>query len=208
MPIGKYEQILGLRDDSENSLKVVGILSGYTEDELLHMPLTEYAVLRDAASFLFLLPEPGKVKDKYKVGDWTLIPTAPKKLTTAQYIDFKELLKGEADKATLLACMLVPEGHEYGEGYDWDELCGAIRENLSVTEAESLRNFFTIRLVELMTDSLTYSRRLTRKVKDKETRTRLRKELRSLRSTISGVKSEQWMQSANYAAALGPKFIG
>ena len=207
LPLGKYEQILALRDDADNSLAIVGILSGLTEDALLHLPLHEYAELRDAAAFLFYQPDAAELRKEYKVGAFTLIPTEPKDITTAQYIDFKEWCKADGDTAALLTCLLVPKGaKDYNEGYDWEAVRDALNEELPVTEAVTLRNFFTARLVELMNDSLTSSLKMASKLTDKEQRKKMRKEIREMRSLISGVGCGKWMRLQSCAAALGPMF--
>lgn len=206
LSLGKYEQILALRDDADNSLAIISILSGLTEDELLHLPLTEYAKLRDAGAFLFYQPDAAELRKEYKVGAFTLVPTEPKDITTAQYIDFKEWCKAGGDTASLLACLMLPKGvkpKDYNEDYDWEAVRDALNAELPVTEAVTLRNFFTGRLVELTQSSLTSSL----KIADKETRRTMRKTLRQLRLLTSGAGRGRWMQLQSCVAALGPTFM-
>lgn len=182
LPIGKYLSVLELAKVQDNDLAIVSALSGKTEDELLNMPITEYRHLADGAGFLFHQPIPAKVAKTYKVGELKLkLTDKAERITTAQYIDFKEYAKaGETDICKYLSVVLVPEGKTYNDGYDVTEVADAIREYLPTPDALGLRDFFLTRLGRLTADSLTYSRKMIARLTDREKKAQLTERMRVL----------------------------
>lgn len=175
-PLGLYEEILQeyRRDDLQELDKqvyAIARLAGLTEDEVLAMPLPDYAEAARKASFLANeckdLP---KVAKRYKVAGWTLTPVQDlTKLTAAQYIDAQTYMaKGESAMAELLSVMLIPEGRKYNDGYDIVALQADIRDNLSVADTLALCAFFLTLLVGLIKDTLNYSERLLRRSKGRK----------------------------------------
>jgi len=210
LPIGIYERILALSQTEDNDLAIIAALSGKTEDELLNLPIAEYRELADAAAFLFTQPVPAKVRKEYGLnGTLYRLTGDAKKLTTAQYIDFKEYAKaGTATLADYLSIILVPDGKVYGDGYDTDDAKADIRDYLPVTAALGIRDFFTQRLGKLMLDSLTYSRTLACKLKDTETRTKLMKEIAAAEASLkNGDGLQMLIRLQSSRAALGPRYI-
>lgn len=205
MPLRVYTQLLALRNQEDTDLQVMAILTGMTEDELLHMPLTEYRKLRDRAGFIFYTPEAAPVKESYKMGNWELIPTRPKAMITAQYIDFKEWAKitDRDTTAEMLSALMVPAGRRYNIGYEITDVIEALQE-LPVTEAAGLRNFFTMQWVELMQSSLTYSAREARKTMSREQRKELQRMMRQVRLLLAGDGCAMWMRWQSLSAARGP----
>lgn len=174
-PLGLYEEILQTyrRDDLpdlDKQVAAIAKLSEMTEDEVLAMPLPDYAEAVRKASFLANecqdLP---KVAKHYKVAGWTLTPVQDlTKLTAAQYIDAQTYMaKGEEAMAEILSVALVPEGHKYNDGYDIVALQADIRDNLSVADTLALCAFFLAKLANLMADTLNYSGRLLRRSKSR-----------------------------------------
>lgn len=213
LPIGKYLDILALRDEKDADLRVVGILADKTEDELLNMPLTQYRALADDAAFLYFTPPTPEVAKAYNLGGYRCRVTDAEHLTTAQYIDLKEYAKQEGDHTIeSLSCILVPVGEGikgYGEGYDILDLQRAIRENLMTPDSAALRNFFTARLWRLMRVSLTSSQKTIAQITDEQTRKELQKRTGEMlmllsRSGAGCKRSTTW---PILRAALGPRSI-
>lgn len=210
LAIGKYLQILELAKEEDNDIAIISALSDKTEDELLNMPLTEYRTLRDGASFLFTQPEPAKVRKVYTLAGQELhLLRKPEKLTTAQYIDFKEYAKTEeTDICRYLSIVLVPEGKTYNDGYDVDEIRDIIAERLPVTEALGIRDFFVMRLGRLTADSLTYSRKLAARMKDPKKRAKTLTRIAEVQGFLtSGAGCAMWTSLLNSPAALGVKYM-
>lgn len=194
LPIGKYLDIVNLcdteMDDVDRKVKIVAILTGLTDDDVLNLPITEFTECCAKAKFLDKqCPEnliPG-VSRSYPIGGFVLIPvTDIRKITTAQYIDFKTFEKDKEHKfVEMLSCFLVPRGKEYNEGYDILDVHNAIREEMSVAEVLALLAFFFKELVGLIRSTLSSSIKDAMRIEDKETRERMLKRIRDLQDSMT-----------------------
>lgn len=195
LPIGKYNEIVKLceteMDEVDRKVKIVGILTGLTDDEVLALPLTDFTECCAKAKFIDLpCPETliPSVSKSYPVGGFNLVPvTDMRKVTTAQYIDFLSFSKDkEHNIVEMLSCFLVPKGMDYNEGYDILDVHNAIKEEMSVAEVLALLAFFFGSWTRSIHSTLSYSERMARRVKDKEKRQMIMERIAELRSTISG----------------------
>lgn len=198
LPIGKYNEIVKLceteMDEVDRKVKIVGILTGLTDDEVLALPITDFTECCAKAKFIDLpCPETliPSVSKSYPVGGFNLVPvTDMRKVTTAQYIDFLAFSKDkEHNIVEMLSCFLVPKGMDYNEGYDILDVHNAIKEEMSVAEVLALLAFFFGSWTRSLHSTLSYSERMARRVKDKEKRKMMMERIEELRSTISGVGS-------------------
>ena len=198
LPIGKYNEIVKLceteMDEVDRKVKIVGILTGLTDDEVLALPLTDFTECCAKAKFIDLpCPETliPSVSKSYPVGEFNLVPvTDMRKVTTAQYIDFLAFSKDkEHNIVEMLSCFLVPKGMDYNEGYDILDVHNAIKEEMSVAEVLALLAFFFGSWTRSIHSTLSSSERMARRVKDKEKRQMIMERIAELRSTISGVGS-------------------
>lgn len=67
------------------------------------------------------------------------------KITTAQYIDYMNYINSGVDINTynnFLAIFFIPEGHEYNDGYNLNEVKNNIDNYLSIVDATSIAGFF------------------------------------------------------------------
>lgn len=161
LPIGKYQKIIERMqqraDEIDAHVSLVAIFNDITEDEAYNMPLLKYQELSERAAFMMEeLPKPSKrIMDVYALGTFKLVPTKDvKKFTTAQYIDYQQMIKEENKLIEVLSCLLVPKGHTYADGYDLAEVQTAIAENLSVMDAYNLSAFFLRKLKSSINSSL------------------------------------------------------
>ena len=200
LPIGKYNEIVKLceteMDEVDRKVRIVGILTGLTEDEVLALPLTDFTECCAKAKFIDLpCPETliPSVSKSYPVGGFNLVPvTDMRKVTTAQYIDFITFSKDkEHNIVEMLSCFLVPKGMDYNEGYDILDVHNAIKEEMSVAEVLAVLAFFFGSWTRSLHSTLSYSERMARRVKDKEKRQMMMERIAELRSTISGGGSPQ-----------------
>ena len=198
LPIGKYNEIVKLceteMDEVDRKVKIVGILTGLTDDEVLALPLTDFTECCAKAKFIDLpCPETliPSVSKSYPVGGFNLVPvTDMRKVTTAQYIDFLAFSKDkEHNIVEMLSCFLVPKGMDYNEGYDILDVHNAIKEEMSVAEVLALLAFFFGSWTRSINSTLSSSERMARRVKDKGKRQMMMERIEELRSTISGVGS-------------------
>ena len=200
LPIGKYNEIVKLceteMDEVDRKVKIVGILTGLTDDEVLALPITDFTECCAKAKFIDLpCPETliPSVSKSYPVGGFNLVPvTDMRKVTTAQYIDFITFSKDkEHNIVEMLSCFLVPKGMDYNEGYDILDVHNAIKEEMSVAEVLAVLAFFFGSWTRSLHSTLSYSERMARRVKDKEKRQMMMERIAELRSTISGGGSPQ-----------------
>jgi len=186
LPIGKYLDIVELcdteMDEVDRRVKIIGILTGLTDDEVLNLPLTKFTEYSAAAKFLDkqcpenLIPS---VSKSYPVGGFVLVPVADmRKITTAQYIDFQTFSKDkEKNLVEMLSCFLVPRGYDYNDGYDIADVHAAIREEMSVAEVLALLAFFFKSWVTSIRDTLSFSVREAMKIEDPELKAKMMKKI-------------------------------
>ena len=187
LPIGKYIDIVKLceteMDEVDRKVKIVGILTGLTDDEVLNLPLPEFTECCAKAKFLDkecpgnLIPSLSK---SYPVGDFVLVPvTDMRKVTTAQYIDFQTFAKDkEHNFVEMLSCFLVPKGMDYNEGYDILEVHNAIKAEMSVAEVLALLAFFFRKWVQSIRSTQSSLERMAMKLEDKEARETILEKIR------------------------------
>lgn len=161
LPFGLYMQINGILqaegDDLTKQVRIIALLDGRTEAEVLALPLADYRALAAKAAFLSKDCTPGRVADTFTLAGVTYIPTRDfMKISTAQYIDFQTFsARGIEAWPELLSVFLVPEGKTYNEGYDIALVQQACRDVLTLQEAVSLTAFFLTSFRQSIEDSLT-----------------------------------------------------
>lgn len=185
LTLAQYQEIQAVQkdeslEDIDKHTRILSILTGVPEDELMHLPITEYTELSAKAQFLSAEAfNPGRMAKKYIINGMELIPVTDfRKLETCQYLDF-QTYAGDLDKymAELISVLLVPKGHRYNEGYDIIELQGHIRQEMSVTDGATIVGFFLTLCEKSIKDSLNFSKRMAKGIKDKEKRTEILKRI-------------------------------
>lgn len=194
LPVGKYMEIVDLcntdMDDVDRRIRIVGILTGLTDDEVLNLPLTQFTEYAAAAKFLDdfcpdnLIPA---VSRSYAIGGFVLIPvTDMRKITTAQYIDFQTFSKDkEHNLVEMLSCFLVPRGMDYNDGYDIVDVHRAIRDELSVAEVLALLAFFFKSWATSIRDTLSSSVRAAMMIEDKATREKMLNRIQTFQHSMT-----------------------
>ena len=175
LPLGLYEEILRINadtaDELERQARIIAVLDGTTYEQVLDLPLADYAERAAAAAFLAQEDKGDhRMADAYKLGGFTLVPVRDfTKLTAGQYIDFQTYTKAgyEDHIVEILSVVLVPKGHKYGDGYEFAAVQAAIRQHLCVSDALAVLAFFFVALKDLIGSSLTYSRTLAKRLKGK-----------------------------------------
>ena len=193
--IGAMLRLTAIPEDIEpldRQVAILAVLSNCTEDEILALPLDEYA-RRVAASRFLDNDMPTRLPQRsYKCGDFVLVPVRDMaKITTAQFIDFKtytDRAQGDARRLSgltveLLSCMLVPQGCDYCDGYDPQEVQEAIRDHMRADDALALSAFFLSRWMRSSRRILASSRRTARRLKMDMTLEKIRT-LRQMRKAL------------------------
>lgn len=152
-------------DDIDKNVGILSLVYDITEEEAYNMPIVEFAEKAKAIEWLRTPPEPQMVSDKYRINGVTYrLVMNPGEITTAQYIDFKNLYP-EKDKhmAEILAIFLIPDGKDYNTDYDIAKVEKDIYEHLPITYAIGMTAFFLL-LWEVWNQVLTnYSKNLIKK---------------------------------------------
>lgn len=200
--IGKYIEISRIvRDETlpevDRQVRMLSILSGRTEDDILNAPVTDFAELSRTARFLERPPETKpEVRDIYEAGAFRLVAVRDaRKMTAAQYIDFQTFGRDAGNNIVeMLSCLLVPEGMRYNDGYDVLEVQAAIREHMDCVSALGVYAFFFESLRTLMRGTLTSCRRQARKTgmapeKMRELNARISEAMRLLRPAGAGSRA-------------------
>ena len=188
LPIGDYQKILALcKDDGleelDRQVKILSILTGIGEDEILDLPIQEFKVMTSRMGFLErdLPTEVTRLEESYRIGRFNLVPVIDmRKISTAQYIDFQSFHQAgfEEHFVEILSCILIPKGRKYNQDYDIIEVQDAIRRDLNVHDGASIYAFFMFSCRESIKDILTFSLQETKKIKDKAKKEKIQEQIR------------------------------
>lgn len=167
---------LQMATEDEKNLKVVSIVTKVPYEQLIQMPLGEVSNYVEKAKFLYEEPKPRKARRSYTINGrrYNLLKNEGE-MITSQYIDFQAVYRDGFEKrpGELLSVMMVPEGHEYNDGYD-KELVINDMYDMWVEDALGIIDFFTKRFVRLIVRTRTFCKlmmkwkRLTARKEDRE----------------------------------------
>lgn len=171
----------------DRQVRIIALLSGMTEEDILALPLQEYSVLSAKTDFLRHECPPVSAPSRVISGDFVLVPTKDfTTITTAQYVDFQTFSKGGTAKLPeLIAVLLVPEGHTYNDGYDMGAVVNVVRE-LSLPVALGLSAFFFGQLLQSIQASLTSLESATTRL-PKRRRAEMEQRVKDLQGLLRGV---------------------
>lgn len=161
LTVKQYYEILDiLREDVgdalESNSRLIDCIWGIDSADI---PVIRFSWYLDELKFLQEPYEPKLPKKEYKVKDKVFKPILDvSKITTAQYIDFQELIKRN-DHKLLLNVLFIEDGKEYGEADNADLLW----ENLTLDAYSDVLYFFQRLLLDLMKDTLNSSKKILKK---------------------------------------------
>lgn len=141
---------LQMATEDEKNMMVAAMLAEIPYEEILRKPLGDVREIMDNTEFLLHKPQAVKARKKYVINGRTYkLFKDPSEMTVAQYFDFQAVHKEGYEKmpGEMLCIFLVPEGHEYNDGYDKDQQLDDML-SLSVTEALGIVDFFTGRCLK------------------------------------------------------------
>lgn len=128
-------------DPEDRLLQLIALVNGIGMDDVLNMPISKLEKHFSDIDFLQREPNLPLMKPVYEL-EGTKYKVYAKELTTAQYIDFKQMVDGYAENlARFLTIFLIPAGHKYGDGYDLDKAAQDIGK-MSITDARAVAGFF------------------------------------------------------------------
>lgn len=191
--VGEYLQIeelfnVGGMDDEDIVMNEIQII--YNQNPY-SMGLQEFRKCAESVSFLAEKMPKMRVKDTYTLnGKKYRLHKRLDDFRVAQYIDYQFILKqtkGVAAYPQFISIFLVPEGYEtYGDGYDVAEVAAAVRDWMSIADADAIAGFFLRKSKAFIRTFLWYTHRSTRKaIKDRESRRKLKKQMKTLIRGVS-----------------------
>lgn len=169
LTLGRYMKVNavldGPGDELDKQVEILAILADMHADEVLALPLADYAKMAAQSAFLRMPCKPAEITEAYRYEG--LQPVADfAKINTAQYIDFQTFAKDfPRSFPQLLSVFLVPEGRAYNTGYDIGEVQRQVL-GIPFPEALGLAAFFFGRFLKLTEDSLTSWAEAVRKEKN------------------------------------------
>lgn len=169
-----YEILEILREDVGDALEMNSrLIDCIWKIDSADIPVIRFSYYLDELQFLNNPYEPKTPKKEYVVKGVKFRPTLDvSKITTAQYVDFQELVKTE-DHKLMLNVLFIQDGKEYGEVDNSDLLW----ENLPLTDYSDVMFFFLHLLDSLMMDTLNSSKKILKKMFRKEKDPQKRAEL-------------------------------
>lgn len=219
LSIGRYNDLMRVAknsdggDDLRDLVEVIAVLSGLTTDEVTLLPLATFRQYSNDALFIYSpLPEAdaSKVNKRIKIGGYTLRACLESRyMNASQFIDFQTYARMDDDDnktVGLLSCLLVPEGMKYADGYDVLDVQRAIRENLSIVDAQNYAAFFLQWFRGYCRGMLIYSRWILRRIKDETKKAAISKKITETISYLNGGGSLGWTQFPSFAALPGSPF--
>lgn len=196
LPVGKYRDIRNVcrdesLDDLDRQVKIIAILADMDEDDVLNLPIQQYAEMAAKSRFLedMETTDANSISKVYYVGGFELVPvTDHRRITAAQYIDFQEYAKaGDENLVEILSCLLIPKGMAYNRGYDVIDVQNAIRQDMSVSDALTLTAFFFASYRRLISAFLTSSRKAAGRILNPGKRRRIMERIAELEEVLKTV---------------------
>ncbi len=192
LPIGTFQTIYKIQEDFKDDvdLRVCAALHGLTYEQLLDMPYTEAGELMNDCAFLYEKPKQKKPQDQYVInGKKYNVLLNMNNMSTAQYIDFKQLAEDcEKHMGLFLTVFMVPDGHKYNDGYNVEFVANEITQHFNVEDALSLSAFFFRWYVKSIQQTLLYSETILTTQRLLTRDKKLKKELKEMESQVKALR--------------------
>lgn len=187
--IGEYIELQSLLLDNTDGLEQQDLVM--QEIQILYgrnpynMSMPEFKKAVESLNFLAKQMPKMKIRDSYFLnGNKYVLHKKLSEFKVAHYVDYEMITKnqnGIESYPEFLALFLVPEDHEYNDGYSMEIAVNDIRNYLSIADAVSLANFFKASSILFITLFQRYLKTSTAKtIKDKKKRKEFKKRMRQL----------------------------
>ena len=196
LTVKQYYEILDILNDEvgdalETNTRLIDCIWGVDSADI---PIVKFSWYLKELEFLTDPYEPKTPKKEYVINGIKFKPTLDvSKITTAQYIDFQELVKRKEHKL-LLNVFFIKDGEEYGDSDNSDLLW----ENLSLTDYSDVQFFFLHLLGSLMKDTLSSSKkrlkRMYRREKDPQKKEELMNEMVKIHQALLAVDENEFLE--------------
>lgn len=206
IPVGMFQEIWqinkGKEDEDTKTLRLAALVNGITYNEILSKSLDETSLLVSNIAFMYQEPKLQKVRKSYVLNGKTYDATLkPSQITTAQYIDFQNILPNKDENlAQFFSIFFIPAGKQYNEGYDTEDVINDIETSLSIEDAVSVADFFVREYRKSMRRTLLYSEAELRTLRilrqgDKEILSKMEKDLRRIRQGLNSLCGSRWLKA-------------
>lgn len=187
--IGEYIELQDLLLDNEEGLEQQDLVM--QEIQILYgrdpykMSMPEFKKAVESLNFMTKEMPKMKVRDNYFLnGNKYVLHKKLSEFKVAHYVDYEMIMKsqkGIESYPQFLALFLIPDGHEYNDGYNMETAIDDIRKYLSIADAVSLANFFKASSVLFTSLFLRYLKTSTAKtIKDRKQRKIIKNKMRQL----------------------------
>lgn len=152
------------------TVNVISLLSGQSVESLERLPMSQFQKLLPHIEFLDSEYDTHAVQMQYTINDRVYNLRADiTQITTSQYIDYSAYMQEEQkDIVKLTSVFLVPDGHEYNDGYDLGTVWGDIND-MCWLDVRAIAFFFRIQLgafILILKSSLTQTMKKTKATKE------------------------------------------
>lgn len=196
LTVKQYYEILDILNDEvgdaiETNTRLIDCIWGIDSADI---PIVEFGHYLNELDFLTNPYKPKLPKKEYIINGIKFKPTLDvSKITTAQYIDFQELVKRKEHKL-LLNVFFIKDGEEYGASDNSDLLWN----NLSLTDYSDVQFFFLHLLNSLTKDTLNSSKKMLRKMyrkeKDPQKKSQIMDEMVKIHLALSAVNENESLE--------------
>lgn len=177
--------------ETYKTVSLLSVLSGMDEKDIESLPINIFTKMVKALEFMDTKPPKPMHKKEYIINERKYVVKADiTRITTAQFIDYNSYASEEnPDPINLLSLWLIPEGHEYNDGYDIEQVKYDIR-SMNFLDAQAVA-FFLQRQSALFAATINaYSEKNLKELKmKKEDREKLLRPLRSMALSLWSCES-------------------
>lgn len=192
--VRKYYRILEILQEEADPISFnVDLIDLIWDINSADIPIPKFSYYLSQLDFISKPYEPKTPKKSYIIGDKEFIPTLDaSNITTAQYIDFQELIKRD-DHKNLLNVLFIEKGHNYGDVDNAEFLW----ENLTVDIYSDVMFFFLQLLnnltVNTLHSSLSKMKKAYRKEKDPQKKEEIMKQMVETKLTLSEINDNEYL---------------
>lgn len=135
--------------ETYKTVNIISVLSGVSVEDLENMRLSIFNVLKAQLEFLTTNIPKVKHKNKYVLnGRVYKLDADLSAITTAQYMDYQIYIK-ENNPIKLVSLWLIPEGHQYNDGYSLEQVMLDIRD-MGFLDVQAIAFFLQMQLATYM----------------------------------------------------------
>lgn len=146
-------------DELDKLIKLIALLCGMNEEDLLDMPVTSLRAFNDKLNFLNYFEPDNIAKCKHITINNTKYDVLQdaRKMNVAQYVDFQTYATKYNEKIEYaLSTLIIPHGKNYNEGYEVEDVINDILYYMPCTTASGLLFFFLTKSKKYIRRTLTF----------------------------------------------------